>query len=142
MKTVIQCIVRQARQLGACSLLTGKESTVDDIVRLFLTPQGLEFCMKHHFPDIQTLRLFKGEGVERFGIYIDAGAVTLTNPEKAVLIGDTQATVRCDTLSRHTVALLQGAQAAVHASAWSVIGVTAEKGCTVTKHTKDRGITL
>ncbi len=142
MKTVIRIIVSQAKRLGACSLLTGKESSVDDIVRLFLTPQGIEFCMKHHFPDIQTLRLFKSENVERYGIYIDAGEIALTNPEKVVLIGNTKATILCDTLEKHTVYLLKGSQAVVCASAWSVIGLSAEKGCKVIKKTKDRGVII
>jgi len=77
MKEVIRQIYTQAKLLGACPLFKGTEQTVEDIVRLFESPQGIEFCMKNHFPNMATFRLFKPHGVEKYGIYIDAGTLTL-----------------------------------------------------------------
>lgn len=43
MKEVIRQIYAQAKLLGACPLFKGTEQTVEDIVRLFESPQGIEF---------------------------------------------------------------------------------------------------
>ena len=71
MEQIIQQIYKQARLLGACELFTGKERTLEDIVHLFVTPQGIEFCTEHDFPNIEIFRLFKSYNVERCGIYND-----------------------------------------------------------------------
>lgn len=140
MEKIIKQIYEQARQLGACELFTGKERTLEDIVDLFKTPQGIEFCIEHHFPNMATFRLFKPYGVQRFGIYIDAGTITLTNPERVILIGRTTATVNCDTLAAHKVILLHGASAVINASRWAVVGTTVERGCMVVKNASEHAI--
>lgn len=142
METLIKQIYAQARLMGACNLFTGRERTLDDIVKLFLTPQGMEFCIKNHFPNTATFRQFKKQGVERFGIYIDAGVITLKNPRKAVLIGRTSATINCDSIERHEVFLLHGAKAVVNASKWAVVATTVEQGCTIIRNTSDNSIVL
>lgn len=142
METLIKQIYAQARLLNACDLFTGKERTLDDIVRLFSSVQGLEFCIKNHFPNIATFRKFKPFNVERFGIYIDAGCITLENPAKAILIGRTSATVNCDTLARHEVFLLHGAKAVVNASKWAVVATTVEQGCSIIRNTSENAIVL
>ena len=74
MKEVIRQIYTQAKLLGACPLFKGTEQTVEDIVRLFESSQGIEFCMKNHFPNMATFRLFKPHGVEKYGIYMGYAA--------------------------------------------------------------------
>ena len=129
MEELIQQIYKQARLLGACELFTGKERTLEDIVHLFVTPQGIEFCINNHFPNMETFRLFKPYKIERFGIYIDAGTITLHNPQRAILIGNTVATINNDTLDAHEVILLHGAKAVVNASGWAVgKAIVAEDG--------------
>lgn len=142
MEEVIRQIYTQAKLLGACPLFKGTEKTVADIVRLFQTPKGIEFCMNNHFPNMATFRLFKPHGVERYGIYIDAGAITLKNPSRAILIGRTAATVFCDKTERHDIILLHGAKAIVQASKWAVARVQSEQGCCVIKHTSDNAIII
>jgi hypothetical protein len=142
MEKLIQDIYAQARKLGACDLFTGRERTVEDIVRLFMTPQGMEFCMEHRFPDIATLRRFKPFNVERWGVYIDAGLITLTDPAKAVIVGDTTATVNCRAMSSHTVYLMRGARAVLNASGWTVVRAVSEEGCGLIKNVKDNAIIL
>lgn len=141
METLIKQIYTQAKMLGCCPLFKGNED-IDSLMRLFTTPQGLEFCMKHRFPNIATLRLFKRFNTERYGIYIDAGNITLNNPQKVILVGRTNATVNCNTLQRHEVYLLQGAKANVNASKWAVVFVTAEQGCKFIKNTSENAIIL
>lgn len=87
---IIKQIYSQARQLGCCDLFKGTED-FEALVRLFRSPQGVEFCMNNHFPNTATFRLFKPLRPEQYGIYIDAGNITLTNPDKAILIGRTTA---------------------------------------------------
>lgn len=142
MEEVIRQIYAQAKLLGACQLFKGSEKTVADIVRLFQTPQGIEFCMKNHFPNMATFRLFKPHNVEKYGIYIDAGAITLKNPARAILIGRTAATVFCDTTERHDIILLHGSKAIVQASKWAVVRVLSEQGCNVIRHTSDNAIII
>lgn len=140
-KLIISKIYEQAKQLGCCDLFKGTED-LDGIVRLFTSPQGIEFCMNNHFPNTATLRLFKPYGVERFGIYIDAGDVVLTNPRRAVLIGRTAATVNCDTNERHEVVVLHGAKALVSASKWAVVFTKVEAGCSCIKTTTENALVL
>ena len=142
MEQIIQQIYKQARLLGACELLTGKERTLEDIVRLFVTPQGIEFCINNHFPNMATFRLFKPYKVERFGIYIDAGTITLHNPERAILIGNTVATINNDTLDAHEIILLHGAKAVVNASGWAVCKAIFAEDCYIDSNITDNAIIL
>ncbi len=138
---IIKKIHAQARRLGACQLFKGSE-TLEEIIDLFLSPQGQEFCVKNRFPNIATVRLFKGMGVEKHGIYIDAGVLTLKNPSKAVLIGRTSATVNCDTLEQHEVILMHGAKATVNAQKWAVVKVTCGDGSSVIRNVFNNAIIL
>lgn len=142
MEELIQQIYKQARLLGVCTLFTGKEQTLEDIVHLFTTPQGIEFCTEHDFPNIEIFRLFKSYNVERFGIYIDAGSITLNNPSRAILIGSTSAVIDCDTLVTHEVVLLQGAEAIINASGWAVCKTTVSRGCNIICNASGNAIIL
>ena len=122
-----------AERYRRCDLFKGTERTVGELADVLTSPQGLEFCMRYHFPNMATFRLFKGREAEKYGVYIDAGAITLKNPEKAVLIGHTSATIYCDTLEKHVITLLHGAKAVVNASGWTVVRVQAEQGCSCIK---------
>lgn len=139
---LIQQVYKQAKELGVCSLFTGKERTLEEVVHLLSTPQGVEFCIDNHFPNIATFRLFKPYDMEKFGIYIDAGVITLNNPRCAILVGDTTATINCDTLDNHELILLHGAQAVLNASGWAVCKVTVAAGCNVTRKEIDNAIIL
>lgn len=130
-----------AEKYRKCNMFKGTED-LQGIIRLYTSTQGLEFCMRYHFPNLSTLRLFKAQNVERYGIYIDAGAITLENPTRAILIGRTSATVNCSTLERHEVVLLHGARACVNASKWSVVFVKAEQGCTFIKNPSENALIL
>lgn len=131
-----------AERYRQCDMFKGTERTVEELAEVFMSPQGLEFCMRYHFPNLATFRLFKGRGVEKYGIYIDAGTITLKNPERAILIGHTSATIYCDTLERHAVTLLHGAKASVNASKWAVVRVQAEQGYSVIKNTSGNAVII
>jgi len=139
--TIIQLVVKQARELGACPLLRGDEDLAG-LIKVFTSPQGMEFCLRHRYPNTATFRLFKPFGVERFGIYIDAGDITLKNPNRAILVGRTVGTVACDTTERHEIVLLNGAKAVVNASKWSVAVIKAGSGCACVKNVSDNAVIL
>ena len=132
-----------AEKYRRCNLFKGTERTVDELAAVFLSQQGLEFCTRYHFSSLSTFRLFKAQGVDKkYGIHIDAGNITLQNPERAVLIGRTVAVVNCDECKRHEIVLLHGARAVINASKWAVVSVTASAGCGYIKNISDNAIIL
>lgn len=131
-----------AEKYRKCSMFKGTED-VQGIIRLFSTTQGIEFCMDYHFPNLATMRLFKPYiDPARHGIYLDAGAATIDNPSKVILIGRTTATINCSSLDRHDVILMHGAKAVINASDWAVVFVNAEQGCTVIRSTTDNAVII
>lgn len=141
MEDIIKQIFAQATQIGCCDKFKGSED-LQGIIQLFKSPQGLEFCIKNHFPRISTMRLFKPYKVERYGIYIDAGEITLSNPGLVLLIGNTTATLNCSSnKARNEVVLMHGAKAVINASEWSVTFIKVERGSYI-KNIKDYAIVL
>lgn len=130
-----------AEKIAACRMFKGTES-VAELAAIFTSPQGIEFCTENNFPNLATLRLFRKEDTERYGIFIDAGNIQITNPETAVLIGRTNATVHCDDLKRHTVVTMHGACATILASKWAVARCIAAPGTSMIRRTKDNAIIL
>ena len=141
MEDIIKQIFAQATQIGGCDKFKGSED-LQGIIQLFKSPQGLEFCIKNHFPHISTLRQFKPYNVGRYGIYIDAGEITLSNPGLVLLIGNTTATLNCSSnKARNEVVLMHGAKAVINASEWSVTFIKVERGSYI-KNIKDHAIVL
>lgn len=131
-----------AEKYRKCSMFKGTED-VQGVLRLFSTTQGIEFCMSYHFPNIATMRLFKPYiDSNRHGIYFDAGAITIDNPSKVILIGRTTAVINCSSLDRHEVILMRGAKAVINASDWAVVFVKTEQGCTVIRSITDNAMIL
>lgn len=139
---VIRQVYSQARLLGSCHRFKGTEKTLEDIVALFCSPQGMEFCINNRFPNMATFRLFKPFEPEKQGVYIDSGVLTLRNPKRVVLVGRTSATITCDTLERHEVFLLHGAKAIINASGWSVVSVSGSKSCQVIRNISGNAVIL
>lgn len=125
-----RALFNMAEQYRACCMFKGTED-IEQVVRLFTSPQGVEFCQRYNFPDIQTLRKFKQYEVERFGVLIDAGRIALNNVRRVVLVGDTQATINCDNLWRYEIIMMHGAKAEVNASGWAVVSIINKTGCEV-----------
>ena len=142
MEELIRQIFAQARLLGACQRFKGTEQTLEEIIGVFKTNQGLEFCLKHNFPNLATFRQFKPFDPSRYGIYIDAGNITLKNPQKVILIGRTTATLNYDTLERHEVYLLHSARAVVNAYKWAVVSVEQAQGTQVVRNISGNAVIL
>ena len=60
METIIEKTHKKARKLHSCQMFTGKES-FGELMSLFLSPQGIEFCQKNNFPDMALMREFKAQ---------------------------------------------------------------------------------
>jgi len=137
MEKLVKKIYAMAQKLGVCTKFTGNEG-LEQIVTLFFSPQGVEFCKNYNFPSLQILRQFKQYKVERFGAYIDAGNIKLNNVRRALLIGNTNATLTfSDNTQRHEVIMMHGAKAKIIASGWAVVCITCGSGCEVAIDKKD-----
>lgn len=141
MEELIRQIYAQAKTIGACNKINGTES-FEDIVKLFLSAQGMEFCLKNNFPSINVFRRFKTLQPEKYGIYIDSGNITLRNPLNAVLIGSTNATIFCDKLIRNEVCLFHGANAVINARGWSVVAVQTSSNCQCIRNASENAVIL
>lgn len=142
MEQLIKNVYTQAKLSGACALFTGKEKTLEDLIALFTSPKGMEFCLKNKFPNLNTFRQFKEYGLEKYGIYVDAGVIALNNPQRAILVGRTSATVLCNKLERYEIYVFQGASAAVNASGWAVVRIQGVQGCKVIKNVSGNAVVL
>lgn len=146
-RDVIRRTYAKARELGACGRFTGEESSAGEIFDLFRSFQGMEFCLEHDFPDRDLMLEYKACGAADYGIYIDAGEITVNNPERAVFMGDTRATVVCDRLDKvgrkpSRVFLLQGAKAVILASNWAVCFVKAAPSCEIARIAEDHALIM
>lgn len=55
-----------AEKYRRCNMFKGTEHTIEELAAVFTSRQGLEFCIRYHFPNIATFRLFKaGRGEVR-----------------------------------------------------------------------------
>ncbi len=134
-------LLNMAEKYRQCDMFKGTED-LKGIIQLLTSVQGMEFCLRYRFPNIATFRLFKPFNPEQYGVYIDAGTITLKNPKKVVLIGHTSATVDCDTLETHEVYLLHGARAVVNASGWAVVAVKGSTGCQQIRNISENAVIL
>lgn len=140
MSDIISIIHEQRNALSDCGrdLFKGTE-TIEELAAIFRTPQGAEFCETHNFPDLDTWRrLNEAYDLTRFGVYVDAGNITLTNVADVTLIGETSGVLRYDELERHTVVVMHGAKANVTASGWAIVFVKQSDSCEVVTEVKNR----
>lgn len=121
-------LFQEARRLGVCPMLRGSENA-RQLMELFLSPQGIEFCQKNNFPDLATFRSFRGLEAVRSGIFIDAGTIRQQNRERIALVGQTCAELTYDDpAKRHVVVLMHGAKARIRAHGYAVVFVYNQGG--------------
>ncbi len=130
-----------AEKYRSCGMFKGTED-IGGLVDLLTSPQGAELCLRHGFPSLAAMRLFKPFRPERHGAYVDAGEITLENPARAVLAGRTVATVDCDAPGLHEIFLFHGAKAVIKASGLAVVAVNAMRGCRVIREVSGNAIIL
>lgn len=113
-------IIADAVKYGACQ----KSSSVTDwksLVWLFFSPQGIEFCSEHNYPSIDQFRAMS-DYINRYGVYVDAGHISLANPVKAGIIGGTDAVLTfANPDVVHNVIVMHGASVRIIANQYAVI---------------------
>ena len=137
---IVDKVTMAVEDMGACDTFEGR--TLDKLIEQLFTPQGLEFVMKNAYPDLDTFRKFKKYDTEKLGVYIDCGDITLTDPERVFLIGDTRATLNFTQTRAYKVRLMFGAKATVNASGYSVVSVGKDRMSRVEVNTSDSALIL
>lgn len=123
-------VYSEAKKFSACSLLKGTECT-DELIELFFTPQGVEFCTTRNAPSLAAFRRFMGLQAVRGGFYIDT-PIRAKNIAKLALIGhETVAELEYDETKGHKVVLMHGARAKITASGYAVVFVSCAAGTEV-----------
>lgn len=140
---ILKSIYVQAKLAGACNKFRGNE-TLPELIKLFKSPQGIEFCLANHYPNMATLRLLKQfDDLTKYGIYIDAGDIVLSEPAYVVCIGRTYATINISSSEiLHKVVVMHGARCMVNASGWSVVKTELETGSFIIKNCSDNAMIL
>ena len=111
-----------ARKLEACQMFTGEES-MEEMINLMFSPQGAEFLTENNFPDIATFRRFKKYHPEEFGVYIDAGEISLSEAKNVFLVGNTTARLKYAQTQGNRLILMCGATARIEASGYCVLKI-------------------
>ena len=111
-----------ARKLEACKMFTGEES-MEEMINLMFSPQGAEFLTENNFPDIATFRRFKKYDPEQFGVYIDAGEISLSEAKNVFLVGNTTARLKYAQTQGNRLILMCGATARIEASGYCVLKI-------------------
>lgn len=142
MNDIAKRIFELARPFGPCRMFKGNESDVD-LLRLFLSPQGLEFCTKYDFLKAEHFADFPAGLLAKWGIYADTGNVAFINEETVVLVGRCSAMLEYDSLDYVCqVVLLGGARATIKARGWSVVRVHKAAGCECEVDRQDNAVVI
>lgn len=113
-------IKSEALALGACDLITGI-TNFPGLLQLLFTPQGVEFARNTQYPSLKIWREFKAL-LPPEGYCVDAGEITLENPSRVVLTGNTHARIRYTTPDQRCELLVfEGATAQVEVSGYGVV---------------------
>ena len=137
---LIKQAYREANEKGQCGEITGEE-TLREVCELFF--DNLKFCFKHHTPSHELLHKFKSAHPEEYGIYIDAGEITLKNPTRVFIIGDTEATIECDELKPcHLICMMHGARVTLNAKGWAVCRVDKDDTSHLTTNLAEHALLL
>ena len=121
-------ILKEAIDRGACAKANSYSvKDWDSLARLFFSPQGTEFCLKHEFPSLEMWREIKQHcDTTAYGIFIDEGDVSVQDSRNGLcFIGMTRANVHCaaaEYVCRITVC--QGAIARIEAKDYSVVKIS------------------
>lgn len=139
---IVRQIYLESRRYKPCGLFRGTES-MEELAELFLSSQGIEFCLVNEFPSREIFRRLKEHDFSRMGIHIDEGKKALKNPRMAVLVGDCDFLLEYDTLDYPCkVVLMHGARAHIKASGFTVVRVEKQKGCGCNVETSNSAIVI
>lgn len=97
MNTLSRQLARSAKANGICKEWHDRlrrQTEITGLVAMYI--KGIDFCMAHNWPDLETLRrAFAGDPFVRdHGIFIDAKNVDVKNRAMTVLLGASEAAIR------------------------------------------------
>lgn len=115
-----------ALKLDECQMFQGNESLAE-IAELMYSPQGREFMTATQFPSLETFRRYVPFAPEQYDIWIDCGKTEMENPERCIIVGDTQVKITCNGLKAYTIILMHGATADITASGYAVVHVEKDR---------------
>lgn len=119
----IQSIIGQARRLGACELIDSVQ-TLDELIALLFSAQGIEFCENTHYPNDAAMRQIQQEiDLTGYGLYTDCGHAQIQNRYNIAIAGNTVAHIKANRNQQVYRILIFGGSATIHASNYSVIRV-------------------
>lgn len=126
-KEILHEVYQQGVALGACGSFT-EAMSIRQIVDMLFTPQGVEFCIKRGFPTLEMFRrLGTVEDARTLGVYIDCEDITLEDPQRAFLVGNTRARITYTETQRNGLYMMHGAKATVIAGGYSVTCIECDK---------------
>ena len=132
-------IYKEVNAAGQCGLLKGNEKIIE-LMDLFFTPKGIEFCTTYNAPSLEAFRRFRGKRAERGWFYIDTPVKAKNLPCVALIGSETVAELEFTETAGFTVVLMHGAQAKITASGYAVVFVTNAGGGEVEVIQKDNAI--
>jgi hypothetical protein len=120
-------LVDAQRSFKGCTMFSGNEN-FDEIVDLLLSIQGIEFCVKNNFPELEYFERFDIKKASEKGIYINAGTIELENQETVLLVGKTDAVLKYNNLDKaYRVILMHNATAEITADNYAVVSFTGDE---------------
>lgn len=138
---ILEAMKEGIKANGACKAFKG--GTLEQLAEQLFTPQGVEFVMKTGYPRLYEFReIQKQTDLKKFGIYVDAGEISLTEKRRAFLVGNTVAKMTYRELDRNNVYLLHGAKADIKASGYAVIKVEHDSGSSVESEATEKAVIL
>ena len=138
---IIEAMVEGIKAHGACKSF--EEGNLEKLVEQLFTPQGVEFVMKTGYPGIFEFReIQKQTDLKKYGIYVDAGEVTLKEERKVFLIGNTFARLEYNDCASNKVFLKYGAKAEIKASGFSVVRLEHDSSSFIESYAKDKAVIL
>ena len=130
-----------AEKYRMCDMFKGTED-LQSLIRLFTSPQGMEFCIKHRFPNIATFRLFKPFNPEKKKNFMAFKRVTVyrcvCTPDKNRFFRVSQR----DYTRINVNTVLLGAKAFINASGWAVVSVKGSTGCQQIRNVSGNAVIL
>ena len=115
-----------AQKLRICTMFHGDE-TLEELVELLFSPQGIEFATSFDFPTLSIFKQFKKYDTNQLGVYIDAGNITLEEEHRVLLVGNTTATLKYSQTRANKVCALHGAKVHIEAAGFSVVKVDTDR---------------
>lgn len=129
-KAIINCEHRHdyemARKLRECQMLMN-DTDFEGLIDMMFSSRGIEALITYQFIDISLFRKFKNYDIEKYGVFIDCGEITLYDEKKVFLIGNTTARLKYAQTQRNRLILMYGASARVEASGYCVLNIEQDK---------------